>query len=205
MASIVLSDGEHVAGWTALDPDWSAVRFSVAANDGLAVTILCHEERRMAPTVGGLAMLFKGVEHHRGNMAYVMETIQKIMGAVMPETLEEAASLVLEWMTPDETAWAKETPLTMAIGIIRGDGFGARMRGKWELHSDSPLKKAVQTEWKLFGHENDLAGLIFAAVWARVRGADVQAALAEEVESYRVHWRKQGVSPETGERSIIVP
>jgi hypothetical protein len=220
MASIVITDGQDLAEWCPMDPKWSAVQFSVVPPkddkpEGLMITINCRDDQYRNPavkkacmerTVAGLAVLFKGVEKHQENLAYVMETFQKHLGNVMPDSIFEAADLIMELLSPDEKAWATTTPLMEALPQLH-NGFGRSMRNNWHMGVDNKMAQHARKVWKLFGHGDDLTALIFEIVWARLRGEPAEVinqGLLLTVEGMRHYWQSQGVNPDTGEGSIIL-
>jgi len=76
---------------------------------------------------------------------------------------------------------------------------GRYVRNNWSLWEDTPLKRDFISRFKLFGHADDISGLLMTSLWAVVcRTPNLAEVQAQEVERYRAHWRNYGVNPETG-------
>ncbi len=209
MATITLSDGKDTEFFCPVDPDWSCIRMAVLPGGDVAVRIRAAVNGEIERTVKGLTSMYQILECQLGNLTGTMAKLKsEVLDAAVvepprtPQTVEEAADMILGTMTPEMLAWVKTTSLIEAGPHIH-HGFGREIRNSWSLWEDTPLRRDIQERFKLFGHGDDLSHLIFTVLWARVRGEDPR--LEEEVEHLKAHWRKEGFNPETGEEGIILP
>jgi len=77
---------------------------------------------------------------------------------------------------------------------------GMALRNSWNLwDTKSPLNKDIQTKYGLYGHGDDVSGIIYAGLWARVKNDNVDKAMQEAADSYIKHWSEMGINPKTGE------
>jgi len=77
---------------------------------------------------------------------------------------------------------------------------GMKMRNDWHLwDKKSPINEDIQKRFNL-AHGDDVSGLIFTGVWAKVRDLDVNNELHNCAARYTKHWKKMNVDPMTGEK-----
>lgn len=76
---------------------------------------------------------------------------------------------------------------------------GMFLRNNWSLWDvETPLVKDCIQIFKLYGHGDDISGLIAAGVGALARGEDPMQAAKKEADKYRKHWEMYGIDPLTG-------
>jgi hypothetical protein len=112
----------------------------------------------------------------------------------VPMTVDEAVKLIVDGLTDAEKASiAQHDPATLHFSL------GMYLRNNWSMwERDTPLSQDFQQRFKLYGHGDDISGMILKSVWATVRGDDVAATQQKEAEFYREHWQAQGLDPATG-------
>ena len=117
----------------------------------------------------------------------------------VPNTLDEAVQMLYDSLDYEDL---------VRIRGIKPESvhftFGMTMRNTWSLWEDTPLTRDIKQRFKIFGHGDDMSGIIMRALWLKVVGTPPwlkpEHTLEAEVENYRVHWRKHGVDPETGKK-----
>ena len=78
---------------------------------------------------------------------------------------------------------------------------GQSLRNEWGLwETNNPIAIECRKRFKLFGHADDLSGLVLAGLWAKIRNRDVDKTLQDESDKYIKHWQEQGVNPKTGKK-----
>lgn len=226
MGVVLISDGEHGEFYTPYDPSWSACKMQRLGDGNINVKVLSkptdystREQQLTAlrKTVAGLTSLNSAgavitmncVETLKELMDSEMtgvkpeELVPKLFPDEKPETIDRAIELIESVIGPDEKAWAIRTPLEKAMASTH-HGFGMEMRNTWGLWEEGPMRKYVQTRFNLFGHGDDISGLIMAGLWAKLRGEDVDHALSEEADRMRAHWESISKDPATGEDRLII-
>lgn len=108
----------------------------------------------------------------------------------IPKTIDEAVELVIKNLKPEDRGFILNDPPSLIHHTA-----GRNMRNNWGLWDNpeqSPLKKDAIEKYKL-AHADDISGLIYEMVWAKVRGKtfDVKA----YCDSIEAHW--QGVCGKT--------
>lgn len=113
-----------------------------------------------------------------------------------PTTVREAIDRIVAELEPSEKTFILENK-SSAIHFT----VGRTIRNEWLLWSkDSPIREDFVRRYKLFGHGDDLSGVILEGVWAAVHDKDVDETIKNTVERFRKHWVRSGVNPETGEQ-----
>ena len=111
----------------------------------------------------------------------------KIAQDTVPSSIEQAVEALLAAF--DE--WDRQV-------IREGEPYyhftcGMRVRNAWSLwQKDSPIVRDAIQKYGI-AHGDDVSGLIFAWAFAKVRGQTFDPAL--QVEEYRKHWAKEGLTP----------
>jgi hypothetical protein len=111
-----------------------------------------------------------------------------------PTTVDKAIDRIVGGLTEVERTFVRgNTSSTIHFTT------GMSLRNEWGLWKEtSAIKRDFQKRFRLFGHADDISGLILEGVWASVNGKDVPAALTTIAESFRKHWTKLKINPETG-------
>lgn len=113
---------------------------------------------------------------------------------VVPKTVDEAINSIVDGLDPTELEYIKNNGQAYQHFTT-----GMAMRNEWGLWKEtSPIKLDFQKRFNLFGHGDDISGIILDGVWAKVRGDNVERTLLKAAERFRFHWRKSKVDPETG-------
>lgn len=116
-----------------------------------------------------------------------------------PRTIDEAIVRIVKSLTPSEVQYIKSNDqhgMHFTVGMT--------MRNNWGFwKEDSPIKRDFKKRFNLFGHGDDLSGVILDGVWASVCGQDVNKILLETAEEFRKHWKKSGINPITGECGTV--
>jgi len=107
--------------------------------------------------------------------------------------MDEAIDLLHSLMEPDDIAYILSTPQESSVHM----SFGMWLRNHWNLWQETPITKDFKKKFKLFGHADDISGMIMTGLWAKVHGIPVD--LQEVAKRYKKHWKKLGVNPEVGE------
>lgn len=82
--------------------------------------------------------------------------------------------------------------------------LGQFIRNSWSMWDrDTPLVRDFCTRFKLFGHGDDVSGMIIASVWAKISGANLATVQEEQAANYREHWTRNGVDCLTGKVSQV--
>lgn len=77
--------------------------------------------------------------------------------------------------------------------------LGMHLRNEWGLWKKTgPIVKDFQKRFGLFGHGDDISGLLFYSVTRQIRGESLD--IEKEIEKYWFHWLDQGVDPKTGKK-----
>ena len=112
----------------------------------------------------------------------------------VPTTVDDAIEALMKALTEKDREFILEHDASTSHF-----GFNMAMRNAWSVwDSQTPLVQDFIKRFKLFGHGDDVYGIINCGFWAKVRGNDPQKAMLEEAESYRRHWANTGLNPETG-------
>lgn len=125
-----------------------------------------------------------------------MGCILKFNEDFVPSTVDEAIKALVDGLdSKDRDFIEKHDSAEVHFG------FGMSMRNNWSLwEQDTPLSLDFQKRFKLFGHGDDLSGIILQGVWSTVQGENVDEILNETAERFRQHWNDCGVDPLTGEQ-----
>lgn len=114
----------------------------------------------------------------------------------VPSTIDEAIGAIVSGLQPDDIDYIKESK-SGSVHFTTGMG----LRNGWSLwEQDTPLQLDFKRRFRLFGHGDDMSGIILEGVWAKVRGENVNEVLEKTAERFRKHWIKTGLNPETGEQ-----
>ncbi len=114
----------------------------------------------------------------------------------VPSTIDEAIDTIVKGLQPDEIDYIKKNTSSSVHFTI-----GMGLRNDWSLwEQDTPIQRDFKRRFRLFGHGDDLSGIILEGVWAKVRGKDIEKTLEETAERFRKHWIKTGLNPETGKK-----
>lgn len=101
----------------------------------------------------------------------------------IPKTIDEAVELVIKELKPEDRGFILNNPPSLIHHTA-----GRNMRNNWGLWDNpeqSPLKKDAVEKYKL-AHADDISGLIYEMVWAKIRGKTFDAdAYCKELED---HW-----------------
>ncbi len=113
----------------------------------------------------------------------------------IPSTLDEGIHLLFDSLQPEEKFFILNNgPASLHFSS------SMYMRNAWGLwKQDSPIVLDIKKRFNIFGHGDDCSGLIMAGLWALVKGLDLDTELNKTAESYKKHWKKSGLNPETGE------
>lgn len=112
---------------------------------------------------------------------------------LIPLTVEGAVDILFDCLEEHDREYILSTGHEEEVHL----DFGMHLRNKWSLwRQDTPVSLDFQQRFKLFGHGDDLSGMILSCLWAKVYGVPIdEEAVAER---YRKHWIKSGMNPETG-------
>jgi hypothetical protein len=112
----------------------------------------------------------------------------------IPSTIEEAIDYIFRSMSEKDIENAKKsTPGSYHFNI------GMYLRNNWNMwDTKSAMNQDFQKRFGLFGHGDDLSGMILEGVWVRIRGEDLNKVLLTEADKYIKHWKKYGLDPKTG-------
>lgn len=76
---------------------------------------------------------------------------------------------------------------------------GTYLRNNWSLwDNQTPLVQDCIRLFNLFGHGDDISGLISVGVTALANGLDPVVEANKAADRYRKHWKSLGVDPVTG-------
>jgi len=115
----------------------------------------------------------------------------------VPTTINEAVEMLFNALSDSDREDVKKHP-PEAVHFT----LGMYLRNGWSLwERDMPLNRDFRERFKLFGHGDDVSGMILKSVWAKVCGLNVEEIQKAEAEHYRQHWQRAGLDPETGERN----
>jgi hypothetical protein len=112
----------------------------------------------------------------------------------VPDTIEEAIDYIFRSMSEKDVENArKSTSGSYHFSV------GMYLRNNWHMwDTKSQMNQDFQRRFGLFGHGDDLSGMILEGVWARIRGDDLNKVLLAEATRYIKHWTEQGLDPKTG-------
>lgn len=100
----------------------------------------------------------------------------------VPATVEAAVDAVVDALSDSERHLIS---MAMTPAVVHHTA-GRFIRNSWSLWSpDSPIKRNAVERYKI-AHADDISGLIFEWVWAKVRGTPFDP--LEHVEGYHLHW-----------------
>ena len=72
------------------------------------------------------------------------------------------------------------------------------IRNNWSLWDrETPLSLDFQKRFGLFGHGDDISGLLMHCLWRQVRGEAWND--QEKATEFAEHWKKYKTDPKTGE------
>ena len=113
-----------------------------------------------------------------------------------PTTIDEAIEILFSSLEADDIAFIKD-PESSSVSLHFTVGMG--LRNYWHLWAEeSPIKDDFKKRFNLFGHADDMSGMILDAVWAKVRGEDVDKVIKIAADGFNAHWMNIGVDPYTG-------
>jgi len=119
----------------------------------------------------------------------------KINQDSVPSTLNEAINSIVDTLDQKDKDFIKQNEPSSVHFTI-----GMYLRNNWDLwEKDSPLVLDVKQRFGLWGHGDDVSGLILEGVWAKVNGIDVDKILVQRSLQCKHHWEKAGVNWKTGE------
>ena len=103
---------------------------------------------------------------------------------VVPSTIKDAVIQILASLNEEDKEFIRKHP---SCSIHHGTGTW--FRNNWSLWEDSPLKRDAISKYKI-AHADDISGLIFDWVWAKVRGEKFDPVVY--CERFHKHWAKFG-------------
>lgn len=113
-----------------------------------------------------------------------------------PETVDEAVEFLLAHLDDED----RKQLSSAGIGRYHLT-TGMLLRNHWSLWKpETPLVQDFRKRFKLFGHADDVSGVILECLRAAVQGKNWKKVQSDTVERYRRHWRNTGFDPETGEQ-----
>ena len=112
----------------------------------------------------------------------------------IPKTIDEAIDCIVNSLHPEDIENIKKRE--------SGDyhfSIGMFLRNNWNMWDNAtPMSIDFQNRFKLFGHGDDLSGVILEGVWAKVNNKDVNEVLTNTANGFRLHWINEGLDPVTG-------
>ena len=131
-------------------------------------------------------------------------------GAV-PLTIPDAVEMLYQRLEAHDRAYILDGANTASIHFFTG----MRLRNAWKLWDpDTLVVQDFKKRYKLFGHADDISGMLLTALWVRVRAealeathisAKVAEACRKSAEGCRAYWLQQGINPLTGEQMGVDP
>ena len=112
----------------------------------------------------------------------------------IPHSVEAAVRELFSLLEPTDIANIKRMrPVEVHMGM------GMYLRNNWQMwDTETMLNRDFQKRYNLFGHGDDVSGIILHCLWKEARGEPWGD--QEVAEKYRKHWKKYGLNPETGEK-----
>ena len=112
----------------------------------------------------------------------------------VPSTVLEAIDCLYSDITDaDRESMLKNSPASVHHFM------GQYLRNNWSFwEDDTPFKRDMVNTYGLWGHGDDCSGLVLDGLWAKVKGLNVTETLQKTADSYRTHWKKMGLHPESG-------
>lgn len=106
-----------------------------------------------------------------------------ILREVRPKTIQEAIEIIAGGLNGEELQFIRtHTPSEVHHTV------GRHIRNDWGLWVEkTPLVQNFKKRFKLFGHGDDVSGIILEGVWADVTGGDVDSKLNDTAERFRNH------------------
>jgi hypothetical protein len=119
---------------------------------------------------------------------------KKFVPLPAPATINEAIDRIVASLEPDEVEYLKGNSAFVHFTA------GMAMRNEWGLWAEtSPIKTDFIQRFKLFGHADDMSGIILEGVRAKLLSKNVDKTLQDTAEGYRKHWKdKCNLNPKTG-------
>lgn len=78
---------------------------------------------------------------------------------------------------------------------------GMHIRNSWSLwEEDTPLKRDFQKQYGLWGHADDISGLLLEALWARVNKEDEVKRMNTCADRFKRHWTTYNIDYKTGKQ-----
>jgi len=112
----------------------------------------------------------------------------------VPATFEEAVVMAIAALTENDLDHIKNAGRDSTETHFN---VGMYLRNSWSMwDTDTPLNKDFQKRFGLFGHGDDVSGLLWHCIFNRVRGQPDDT--DGQVEQFRRHWQKYSVDPATG-------
>lgn len=116
----------------------------------------------------------------------------------IPKTIEQAINSIYIGLSPSEIEELKRVdPKSLHHSM------GRYYRNNWNLWHDSPLKTNFIERFGLFGHGDDISGVILAGLGETLTAGNayadsVKKVIDIEIERYKRHWERNGIDPKTG-------
>lgn len=115
--------------------------------------------------------------------------------STIPTSLSAAIDELDTQLSVEDRAFIAGETMDGFLGKVHFFG-GMAMRNEWSLwETTGPLNEDLQSRG--FHHGDDKGGIILSLLWRRVHGEPCSDAfIAEQAESNRKHWERQGVYPD---------
>jgi hypothetical protein len=114
----------------------------------------------------------------------------------VPATIDEAIDDIFNALSDVERAQIKKFPpasLHMSLGQV--------IRNMWSMSElGTPLQLNFKKRFDLFGHPDDVSGIIIEGLLAKLNKKSVKIAMNKASKSYREHWEKVHIDPITGKQ-----
>lgn len=105
----------------------------------------------------------------------------------VPGTITQAVDHIIESLTEEDKNFIKENPPERIHFVT-----GMAIRNAWSLwETDTPIKRNAINTYKI-AHADDISGLIFAWVWAKINQQPFDP--QEYCQRYHDHWAKMGIT-----------
>ena len=102
----------------------------------------------------------------------------------VPRTMEEAVAMVISGLSEADKTAIKDRRAQPEMLYF---GTDMALRNDWSFWEDTPLRRDCIAKWKI-AMADDLSGLLFAWVFAEVRGEPFDP--EQHCQIYHEHWKQ---------------
>lgn len=122
----------------------------------------------------------------------------KINQDFVPSTVNEAIDYLYNNLSDEDKKFIKSEDNSACVHFT----IGMDIRNDFSLwEENTPISLDFQKRFGLFGHGDDLSGIILDGVWAKVNNKtndEIDKILNQSADKFKKHWINLGINPVNG-------